>query len=115
MLITPSNGGNLVAGAGLGVFSWSAFLKADKIPWLKKLLTTRRKGMALDWIDQNKGVTLLGLETINLGIHGILSPNAVIFALGNTVFNIFMLWAYLPCRRMLDQKKRIKNVLKGAA
>jgi hypothetical protein len=90
-------------------------LKADKVPWLKKLLTTRRKDMTLDWIDRNKGVTLLGLETINLGIHGILSPNAVIFALGNTVFNIFMLWAYLPFRKMLAQKRRIKDILKGAA
>ena len=44
MVITPSNSGNLVAGAGLGIFAWSAFLKADKIPWAQKLLTTKRKG-----------------------------------------------------------------------
>jgi hypothetical protein len=67
MILTPSNTGNLVAGAGLGIFAWSAFLKADKIPWLKNLLTTRRKEMTLDWIDRNKGISLLGLEAINLG------------------------------------------------
>jgi len=115
MVITPSNSGNLVAGAGLGIFAWSAFLKADKIPWLRNLLTTRRKEMTLDWIDKNKGISLLGLETINLGIHGILSANAVIFALGNTAFNIFMLWAYLPFRKMRARKKHIYNVLKGVA
>ena len=35
MILTPSNSGNLVAGAGLGIFAWGAFLKADKIPWLR--------------------------------------------------------------------------------
>jgi hypothetical protein len=115
MILTPSNTGNLVAGAGLGIFAWSAFLKADKIPWLKNLLTTRRKEFTLDWIDRNKGISLLGLETINLGIHGILSANAVIFALGNTLLNIFMLWAYLPFRKMHARKKHAHNVLKGVA
>jgi len=115
MILTPSNTGNLVAGAGLGIFAWSAFLKADKIPWLKNLLTTRRKEMTLDWIDRNKGISLLGLEAINLGIHGILSANAVIFALGNTLLNIFMLWAYLPFRKMRTKQKHAHNVLKGVA
>ena len=115
MILTPSNTGNLVAGAGLGIFAWSAFLKADKVPWLKKLMTTRRKEFTLDWIDRNKGISLLGLETINLGIHGILSANAVIFALGNTLLNIFMLWAYLPFRKMRTKQKRVHNVLKGVA
>jgi cobalamin biosynthesis protein CobD/CbiB len=115
MVLTPSNSGNLVAGAGLGVFAWSAFLKADKIPWLKNLLTTRRKEMTLDWIDKNKGISLLGLETINLGIHGILSANAVIFALGNTLLNIFMLWAYLPFRQMKAKQQHVHEVLKKAA
>jgi len=113
LILTPSNSGNLVAGAGLGIFAWGAFLKADKIPFIKKLLTTRRKERTLEWISRNKGITLLGLETINLGIHGIVSANAVIFALGNTILNVFMLWAYLPIRMMSYEKKRIQSVLKG--
>jgi hypothetical protein len=113
MVFTPSNSGNLVAGAGLGIFAWSAFLKADKVPWLKKLMTTRRKELSLDWINRNKGISLLGLEAINFSIHGILSANAVIFAIGNTLLNIFMLWAYLPLRMMCANKKNIQNVLKG--
>jgi hypothetical protein len=115
LVLTPSNSGNLVAGAGLGLFAWGAFLKSDKIPLLKILLTTRRKERTLGWISRNKGITLLGLETINLGIHGIVSANAVIFALGNTILNIFMLWAYLPIRMMRYEKKRIQSLLKGTA
>jgi hypothetical protein len=115
MIITPSNSGNLVAGAGIGVFAWGAFLKADKIPVLKKLMPTRRKEATLEWINKNKGVSLLGLEAINFGIHGILSPNAVIFALGNTILNIFMLWVYLPFRTVRASRQNIKTVLKGVA
>lgn len=115
MIITPSNSGNLVAGAGIGIFAWGAFLKADKIPFLKKLLTTRRKETTLTWINGNKGISLLGLEAINFGIHGILSPNAVIFALGNTILNIFMLWVYLPLRMARASRQHIKSVLKGVA
>ena len=43
MILTPSNTGNVAAGVGVGIFAWGAFLKADKIPWIQKLLTTKRK------------------------------------------------------------------------
>jgi hypothetical protein len=115
MILTPSNSGNLLAGAGLGIFAWGAFFKADKIPWLKRVLTTKRKEDTLEWIVRNKGMSLLGLETVNYSVHGILDPNSVFFALGNTLLNILVLWAYLPFRRRLALKKHVNNVLKGAA
>jgi len=70
MVITPTNSGSLLAGAGLGFFAWGAFLKADKVPWLKVLLTTRRKDETLAWVNKNRGLSLLGLESVNYGIHG---------------------------------------------
>jgi hypothetical protein len=115
MILTPSNTGNLVAGAGVGIFAWGALLKADHIPWVQKLLTTKRKNATLNWVNKNKSITLLGLETVNFGIHGITNPNAVIFALGNTALNIVMLWAFLPFRMARAEKLRVKNLLKGAA
>lgn len=115
MVITPSNTGNAIAGVGLGVFAWGAFFKADKIPWLKKLITTQRKEKTLKWVNENKGLSLLGLETINFGIHGITNPNGVIFALGNTVLNVFMLWVFLPLRMSRAAKAQVKQVLGGTA
>jgi hypothetical protein len=115
MILTPSNTGNLVAGAGLGIFAWGAFLKADKIPWIKILLTTKRKEATLTWISRNKGMSLLGLETINFGVHGILDPNSVFLALGNTLINILFLWTFLPFRMARAEKQRIRNVLKGVS
>jgi hypothetical protein len=115
MILTPSNTGNVAAGVGVGIFAWGAFLKADKIPWIQKLLTTKRKDATLKWIDKNKGISLLGLETVNFGIHGITNPNSVMFALGNTILNIFMLWVYLPFRMANAAKKHTASVLKGVA
>lgn len=112
MVITPTNSGNLLAGAGLGIFSWGAFLKADKIPLIRKLVTTKRKESAFSWMNRNKGMSLLGLETINYSIHGITSSNAVMFALGNTIFNVLMLWVYLPIRMVRLRKEHTKSVLK---
>lgn len=115
MLITPSSTGSLVAGAGLGAFSWSAFLKVDKIPVLKHLIPTSRKEKTLAWMNKNKGLTLLGLEAVNFCIHGITSSVAVIFAMGNTIFNVVMLFGFLPLRQRRMDKATTQAVLKGKA
>jgi hypothetical protein len=113
MILTPSNTGSLIAGAGIGAFSWSAFLKIDKIPVLKRLVNQQRKEKTLGWMNKNKGLSLLGLEAVNFGIHGITSATAVIFALGNTVFNIVMLFLYLPFRQRRVGREQIQTTLKG--
>jgi hypothetical protein len=113
MLLTPSNTGNVAAGVGVGIFAWGAFLKADKIPWIQKLLTTKRKDATLKWIDKNKGISLLGLETVNFSIHGVTEANSVFFALGNTLLNVLMLWIYLPFRQIKLSKTHSQNVLRG--
>jgi hypothetical protein len=115
MMITPSNSGSAIAGVGVGAFAWSAFLKIDKIPILKRFVPTQRKEQTLAWMNKNKSLSLLGLEAINFAIHGITSANAVIFALGNTIFNVAMLFAYLPLRQRKISKEHTKTILRGAA
>ena|ERR1035437_5920765 len=112
MILTPSNAGSGIAGVGIGVFAWGAFLKSDRIPWIKKLMTTQRKESMLAWVNDNKGMSLLGLETVNFSIHGITSANSVMLALGNTFLNVLMLWIYLPIRQMGRNKQHIQQVLK---
>jgi hypothetical protein len=112
MIITPSNSGSLIAGVGVGIFSWSAFLKADKIPLLKKLINTNRKENTLKWMNKNKGLSLLGLETCNFAVHGITSSNSVILALGNTLLNISMLWFWLPLRQLKSSKEILGGKIK---
>ena len=112
MILTPSNTGNVAAGAGVGLFAWGAFLKSDKIPWIKKLMTPKRKESTLSWVNSNKGMTLLGLEAVNFSIHGVTEANGVFFALGNTCINIIMLWVWLPIRLMSANKQHVNSVLK---
>lgn len=115
MILTPSNAGSGIAGVGIGVFAWGAFLKSDRIPWIKKLMTTQRKESMLAWANDNKGMSLLGLETVNFSIHGITSANSVMLALGNTFLNVLMLWVFLPIRQIGRTKQHVQAVLKGQA
>ena len=113
MIITPSNTGSIIAGAGVGLFGWSIAEEGDKVPWVKKLYTTARKEKMFTWASQNKKLALLGLEGLNFGIHGILDANAVIFALGNTLVNVLGLWVYLPFRQRRAHKAHTEAILHG--
>lgn len=110
MFLTPTNSGSVIAGVGVGVFSWSAFLKADKIPFVNKLVNTKRKESTLSWMNKNKGISLLGLEACNFGLHGVTNPNSVVFALGNTVLNSLMIFVWLPFRQGTKDKDVLRKV-----
>jgi|APCry1669189101_1035198.scaffolds.fasta_scaffold205435_2 hypothetical protein len=113
MIITPTNTGSAVAGAGVGIFGWSLALKGNKIPWVKKLYTDTRKEQLFSWMNGNRSMALLALEALNFGIHGITNANAVIFALGNTIVNIVGLWVFLPFRQRRIEKTRTRAILHG--
>jgi hypothetical protein len=113
MIITPSNTGSIIAGAGVGIFGWSIAEEGDKVPWVKKLYTTTRKEKMFTWASKNKTLALLTLEAFNFGLHGITDANAVLFALGNTLVNLVGLWVYLPFRQRLADKARVLAVLHG--
>jgi hypothetical protein len=113
MIITPSNTGSIIAGAGVGIFGWSIAEEGDKVPWVKKLYTTARKEQMFTWASKNKSMALLTLEAFNFGLHGITDANAVLFALGNTVVNIVGLWVYLPYRQRRAHKAHTQAILRG--
>ena len=85
MIVTPTNTGSMIAGAGVGLFGWSLAEKGNKIPFVKRVYTEVRKEQLFTWMNGNKGMSLLALEALNFGIHGVSDANQVIFALGNTV------------------------------
>ena len=113
MIITPSNTGSLIAGAGVGVFGWSIAEKGNKIPFIGRFYTGERKEQLFSWMNGNKGMALLALEAINFGLHGITDANAVLFALGNTFVNIVGLVVYLPFRQRRAKKAHTQAVLRG--
>ena len=113
MIVTPTNTGSLIAGAGVGIFGWSLAEKGNKIPFVKKFYTDARKESLYAWANDNKSMALLALEALNFGIHGISDANQVIFALGNTAVNILGLWLYLPFRQRRAHKAHTQAILRG--
>ena len=54
----------------------------------------------LRWINAHKVVTVTLTEAVNYSVHGITNPLGVVFALGGTLVNTFMVTLIVPiwCR-----------------
>jgi hypothetical protein len=81
MLLTPTFVGLLLAGAAFWTLIWAAIHKLDEIPYIKEYASTQQ---VLDWIEENKGLTLVITEGFNFVLHG-LGPHGVLLTLGGTV------------------------------
>jgi hypothetical protein len=97
MLLTPTSVGSLLAGAAFWTLIWAAIHKLDEIPYIKEYASTQE---VLDWIEVNKGLTLVITEGINFVLHG-LGPHGVMFTLGGTVINFLMVFGYVSGRQVL--------------
>jgi hypothetical protein len=75
MLLTPAFVGLLLADAAFWTLTFAAIHKLDEIPYLKEDTSTQQ---VLDWIEDNKGLTLVITEGANFFLHG-LSPHGVMF------------------------------------
>jgi hypothetical protein len=113
MIVTPTNTGSAIAGASVGVFGWSIVLKGTEIPFIKGFYTRQRREQLFAWMNGNKSMALLALESLNYGLHGVTDANAVIFALGNTIVNVLGLWVYLPLRQNWARRTRVTAILQG--
>jgi hypothetical protein len=113
MTITPTNQGSLIAGIGMWALAWATVFKLDKIPIVKSFFN---KEKVFDWISDNstnKSLTLIITEFINFAIHGVSNPNGVIFALGGTMVNAFMIFIGLPYRQRQRRKEHGEQLLRG--
>jgi len=98
MLLTPSMIGALLAGICLWLLFWGALHKVEEIPYVRDFLSTNQ---CLDWILQRPGLTLLLTEATNYLVPGISSPIGVGFAMGGTLVNLLIVYAYIPSRSVL--------------
>jgi hypothetical protein len=115
MVITPTNTGSAIAGASVGVFGWSLAVKGNQIPIINRLYTVERKERLFSWMNENRSLALLALESLNFAIHGVTDANSVVFALGNTLVNVLGLWIFLPLRQRRARKLRARVILQGVA
>jgi hypothetical protein len=113
-ILTPTTTGNVVAGVVVGAFQWSLLAECDKIPILRKFMTTERKWKINHWIAHNRLLAFLLGEAGNMGIHqGITDPNGAMFALGNTAVNLPVIFVVCPWLDRMHRKDEKRNILEG--
>lgn len=108
MTLTPTAQSSAIAGFALWLVGWMTFFKVDHLPFVGRFVNKER---CIQWIMQNKVLTLLCTEIFNFGVHGISNPASVTFALGGTAFNSLMIFVFLPFSQW--RRKSNKEVLKG--
>ena len=99
MLLTPTMIGAVLAGICLWALFWASLHKIEEIPFLQDIVTTKE---CLDWIEQRPGLVILMTEATNYLVHGISSPLGVGFAMGGTIVNLLVVYAYIPGRKLIS-------------
>ena len=108
MILTPTAQSSAIAGFALWLVGWMIFFKVDHLFYIGRFVN---KDRAVQWILNNKVLTLLCTEIFNFGVHGISNPASVTFALGGTAFNSLMIFLFLPLthRRHKSNKEVLKE------
>jgi hypothetical protein len=112
MFFTPTDKGSLFAGIGLWSLGWATVYKLETIPIINRFF---KREKLFQWIGNNKGTTLLITEFVNAAVHGISNPTGVIFMLGGTFINIFMVMIGIPMSLRRNAAKRREDLLRGVA
>lgn len=111
MSITPSAKSSFMAGFCLSVVAWLTILKLDALAKFFRVEKIVNQKRWLDWMTDNKVLTLLFTEFFNYGLHGITSVTATTFALGSTCFNAIAIFVGLPIRKKLIQRSKRNSLL----
>jgi hypothetical protein len=109
MTLTPTIQSSAIAGFALWLVGWATLFKIDKLPFVERFF---RRDKIIEWILNNKVLTLLCTEIFNFGVHGISNPTSVTFALGGTAFNSLMIFLLLPLSQWRRRKSN-NEILKG--
>lgn len=105
---TPSSSSSFIAGLGFWALVWSIVLKIDRATgyfgWRTHLAKT-----VIAFVRQEKVLSLSITEVVNYGIHGVSNPLSVMFALGGTVFNVFMIFIAVPFGGLFAVKQPLET------
>jgi uncharacterized membrane protein YkvI len=100
MIITPSATGSFSAGAVFWGMICATLGKLNELVHFVGFKKSNPRQTVLRWINAHKVVTITLTEAVNYSVHGISSPLGVVFALGGTMVNAFMVTFIVPiwCR-----------------
>src|SRR5664280_506887 len=100
MTFTPSATSSFSAGAVFWGMVWATLGKLNELVHFVGFKKSNPRQTVLRWINAHKVVTITLTEAVNYSVHGISSPLGVVFALGGTFVNAFMVTFIVPiwCR-----------------
>lgn len=101
-VLTPSASSAGLAGGTFWGLVWVTISKMNVVTQKYSLLRRLNGERLMDWVAEkwdHKVITLMITEFINYAIHGITNPAGVIFAIGGTITNTFVIFVALPVRR----------------
>ena len=113
MIITPTDRGATIAGVGFASLCWASLFKLNHVAELLHLGRLINQEKIFNWIGgsyKNQALSLLITEIINYGTHGITSVTSVMFALGSTVVNAFMILLFIPMRFKFRREKGVVSL-----
>ena len=111
-MFTPTASSQFLAGMGLWSVVWSALYKIEKIAKLIHCDKWVNRDKILDWMGENKAITLIGTECVNFGVHGVENPSSVTFALGGTFLNFWMIFGWLNIRGWRKRQQQQANAFR---
>lgn len=109
MNLTPTDKGAGIAGIALAGLGWFTLFKTDHI-FEACHLRWKLRDKIFNWITKSyatKSLTLLITEIVNFGVHGITNPASVLFAIGSTIVNTFMIFVGLPFHQRWRREKGV--------
>ena len=106
MTFTPSATSSFSAGAVFWGMVWATLGKLDELVHFVGFKKSNPRQTVLRWINDHKVVTITLTEAVNYSVHGISSPIGVVFALGGTMVNAFMVTFIVPIWYRLSNLER---------
>lgn len=107
MTLTPTDKGAGFAGIALASIAWLSAFKMDHVFKICRVDCWCHMDGLFNWITRsysNKALTLLLTEVVNFTVHGVTNPASVLFAVGSTFVNAFMIFIGLPLRKSLRKE-----------
>ena len=106
MTFTPSATSSFSAGAVFWGMVWATLGKLNELVHFVGFKKSNPRQTVLRWINAHKVVTITLTEAVNYSVHGISSPLGVVFALGGTLVNAFMVTFIVPILCRLSNLER---------
>lgn len=98
-MITPTATTALLSGAALWCMVWMAVEHVGEVPCVRDYVSTEQ---IKAWIKSHPTLAFLITEAINIVLHGVSSPVAMMFNAGGTCINLAVIYGLIPSENIFN-------------